>query len=357
MAMKNNPGKRVIVALSGGIDSTVATILLKEKGYTVGGITFFSNQLGNRDNLRIAEKIAQDLQIPWQPLDLTQEFQEIVVEYFCQAYLSGRTPNPCVICNWKIKFGLLLEKIKSWGADYLATGHYVNKEYLAKNKEFILKKGLDKNKDQSYFLYRLNQSVLSKVLFPLGKLTKDQVRLIAKRFNLINQYRKESQEICFISDDNYKEFLVQYIKKKIKRGKFIDREGKLLGEHQGLPFYTIGQRRGLGISANNRKYVLKIDDQRNEIVLGEEKYLYQNKMLVSELNFISGVVPTQPLKVEVKIRYNGQGSPAMIYPSNQDGKKRILVVFDQPQRAITPGQSAVFYQKDIVLGGGVIEKG
>lgn len=355
--MTNNPGKRVIVALSGGIDSAVATILLKEEGYTLGAITFYSNQLGNKENLRIAEKIAQDLQIPWQPLDLTKEFQEMVVEYFCQEYLSGRTPNPCVICNWKIKFGLLLEKIKFWEADYLATGHYVGKEYLVENKEFILKKGLDKNKDQSYFLYRLNQTVLSKVLFPLGKLTKDQVRLIAKRYKLKNQYRKESQEICFISDKNYQEFLIQYIKKKIKRGKFIDREGKLLGEHRGIPFYTIGQRRGLGISADSRKYVLKIDDQKNVIILGGEKDLYQNKMLVSELNFISGMVPPQPLKVEVKIRYNSQGSPAMIYPYNQDRQKRILVVFDQPQRAITPGQSAVFYQKDIVLGGGIIEKG
>lgn len=351
--MRNTTEKRVIIALSGGIDSAVAAILLKEEGYDLSGITFYTDHQEDKENLKLAENIAQDLQISWQALNLSEEFKKMVIDYFCQEYISGRTPNPCVICNWKIKFGLLLEKAKLWGADYLATGHYARKEYLNENKRFILKKGEDKSKDQSYFLYRLNQAVLSQVLFPLGRLKKDQVRLIAERYKLINQSRKESQEICFIPDNNYKAFLTRYREKGFKGGKFIDRKGKILGEHRGIPFYTIGQRRGLGISADRRKYVLEMDKRKNTITLGEEKDLYRSEMLVSHLNFISGKPPAQPLKVEVKIRYNGQGSSAMICPQNQS---RIAVVFDEPQRAIAPGQSAVFYLNDVVLGGGIIEK-
>jgi len=350
--MGNTTKGTVMVALSGGIDSSVAALLLKEEGYAVRGVTFSTSQGENKENLKLAESIAQDLQIPWQALDLSEEFKEIVIDYFCQEYTSGRTPNPCIICNWKIKFGLLLERARLWGADYLATGHYVLKEYHTANKKFILKKGKDKSKDQSYFLYRLNQEILSQVLFPLGKFKKNQVRLIAERYKLKNHSREESQEICFVPDNNYKAFLTQYLKKEIKRGKFIDREGRILGEHQGIPFYTIGQRRGLGISADRRKYVIEMDKKHNTITLGEEKDLYRKELRLSHLNFISGNLPSQPLKVEAKIRYNCKGSSATIYPQDQN---MVLVIFDEPQRAITPGQSAVFYLEDVLLGGGIIE--
>ncbi len=338
--------------MSGGVDSSLSAALLKEEGYDILGITIHNNY-ENSENLDLTEKIAEDLKISWRTLDLSKEFENIVIGYFGQEYIAGRTPNPCVICNLRIKFGLLLEKAKALGADYLATGHYALKEYDPTSHKFLLKRGVDEDKDQSYFLYRLNQQILSSVLFPLGKFKKSQTRELAKKYGLKNYQKEESQEICFIQDNNYRKFLVQHFKEGIRPGKFVDKEGKILGEHRGISFYTIGQRKGLGISSPKRRYVTKIDNYQNTITLGEDKDLYEDTLIVKDLSFVSGNELSQPLKAEVKIRYNGKESPALICPYTEG---KVLVIFEQPQRAITPGQSAVFYQKDIVIGGGIIEK-
>ena len=348
--MIKNLKKKVVVAMSGGVDSSLAAALLKEEGYDILGVTIHHYE-GN-ENLESVEQAAQNLKIPWYVLDFTKEFKNIVIDYFCQEYLTGRTPNPCVICNLKIKFGLLFEKAKSLNADYLATGHYAINGYDQKSKKFLLKRGVDENKDQSYFLYRLNQEILPYVLFPLGKFKKSQTRELAKKYGLKNYKKAESQEICFIRDDNYRKFLSQHIQDTVKPGKFINKEGKILGEHQGIPFYTIGQRKGLGVSLNKRMYVIEINPQQNVITLGDDKDLYKDKLSVKDLNFLSGDKLLKSIKSEAKIRYNSKKSPAIISPYNKD---KILIDFESPQRAITPGQSAVFYQGDIVVGGGTIE--
>jgi len=350
MAMFKKLKKKVVVAMSGGVDSSLAAALLKEKDYEVIGITIHHYE-GN-ENLESAEQAAQNLKIPWQALNFTKEFKNIVIDYFCQEYLIGRTPNPCVVCNLKIKFGLLLEKAKSLGADFLATGHYAINEYNQRSKKFLLKRGIDENKDQSYFLYRLNQEILPCVLFPLGKFKKSHTRELAKKYGLKNCKKAESQEICFIQGDNYRKFLTQHIKDTIKPGKFIDKVGNILGEHQGIPFYTIGQRKGLGVSLNKRRYVIEINPPQNVITLGDDKDLYRDKLLVKDLNFISGDKLSDSTKAEVKIRYNSKKSPAIISAYGED---MVLINFEESQRAITPGQSAVFYQGDLVVGGGIIE--
>jgi len=348
--MIKNLKKKVVVAMSGGVDSSLAAALLKEEGYDVLGITI--HHYDGNESLESAEQVAQNLEIPWHVLDFTKEFKSIVIEYFCNEYLAGRTPNPCVICNLKIKFGLLLEKAKSLGADYLATGHYAINEYNQKSKKFLLKRGIDESKDQSYFLYRLNQDVLPYILFPLGKFKKKQTREKAKKYGLKNYKKAESQEICFIRDDNYRKFLTQHIKGAIKPGKFIDKKENILGEHQGIPFYTIGQRKGLGVSLNKRMYVTKINFRQNVVTLGDDKDLYRGKLFVKDLSFISGNKLLETIKAEVKIRYNSKKSPAIISHYSKD---KVLIDFKKPQRAVTPGQSAVFYQGDVVVGGGIIE--
>lgn len=349
--MIKNLKKKVVVAMSGGIDSSIAAALLIEEGYEVLGVTMRLYE--GDENFEAAQQVAQQLDIPWHILDFRMEFNRLVIDYFCQEYLAGRTPNPCIICNLKIKFGLLLEKAKSLGADYIATGHYAINEYDKKSNRFLLKRGVDESKDQSYFLYRLNQDILPYVLFPLGRFKKSQSRELAKNFGLKNYKKEESQEICFIQEGDYRKFLRQNVLESIKQGKFVDKLGNILGAHQGIPFYTIGQRKGLGISSNTRKYVIKIDPQENTVILSEEEDLYQDKLIIKDLNFISGDKLSDSIKVEVKIRYNSKKAPAIVSPYKDD---EIVINFKKPQRAITPGQSAVFYQGDIVIGGGIIEK-
>lgn len=348
--IKNITKKVVVVAMSGGVDSSLAAALLKEEGYDVFGITIHHHD--NNESLESAEQAAQNLKIPWHVLDFTKEFKTIVIKYFCNEYFAGRTPNPCVICNLKIKFGLLLEKAKSLGADYLATGHYAINEYDQKSKKFLLKRGLDESKDQSYFLYRLNQNILPYVLFPLGKFKKNQTRELAKNYGLKNYKKKESQEICFIQGDNYRKYLIQNISKTIHPGKFKDKSGNILGEHQGIPYYTIGQRKGLGVSLNKRMYVAEINSHKNVIILSDDKDLYKDKLLVKDLSFVSGDKISYSMKTEVKIRYNSEKFSANISPYSKD---KLLIVFEKSQRAVTPGQSAVFYQGDVVVGGGIIQ--
>lgn len=361
--------KKVLVAMSGGVDSSTSAALLKEQGFEVVGIymrlwtPFRSLSFAGQ---RSAQKVAKHLGIPLHIIDLSKEFKKEIVDYFVSEYLAGRTPNPCVICNKKIKFGLLLQEAKRLECDFLATGHYSrikrqipNSKFQMSNKFQIpnskLLKGMDETKDQSYFLWQLSQKQLSKILFPLGNYKKDQTRKLAKKFGLHTAERRESQEICFVST-NYYEFLERIITNKIRKGLIVDTKGNVLGEHKGLPFYTIGQRQGLGIKADNPAYnpwyVVRLDVKNNKVIIGREEDLYQKEVNLKNINWISGRMPEKEVRCQVKIRYGMPAQRAVIRKQLTDN--RYQIVFDKPQRAVTPGQSAVFYSNSELLGGGII---
>ncbi|RKY31338.1 MAG: tRNA 2-thiouridine(34) synthase MnmA [Candidatus Omnitrophota bacterium] len=343
--------EKIAVGLSGGIDSSVAACLLKEKGYEIEGI-FMKIWDGKQPkpaccgDVEKVKEVADILEIPLHIIDLRKEYEEIVIEYFKNEYMKGRTPNPCVICNRFLKFGVLLDKIseKKIYFDYFATGHYARIGF--EKGRYILKKGKDPDKDQSYFLYLLNQKQLSKLIFPLGDYKKEKVKEIAKMYKLPVSDREESQD--FISPDKF--FFFDIGKRE---GEIVDKYGNVLGKHKGIIYYTVGQRRGLGIAMGKPYYVIGIDGKNNRIIVGEEKELFKKEFIVKNINLISVDKIEKPVRADVKIRYKHPPSPATIIPFEKDSLK---VIFDYPQRAITPGQSAVFYQEDIVLGGGIIEK-
>lgn len=339
--------EKVAVGLSGGVDSAVAALILKENGYSVFAVTMDTGFLTDKDFSQV-EKVAKFLNIPLYLLNLKKEFSQNIIDFFLQEYLAGRTPNPCVLCNQLVKFGFLKEFAIKKGAKYFATGHYVRKEY--QQARYILKKAKDKSKDQSYFLYQLSQEQLSSFLAPLGEISKKEVIEKAKK-SKVPARQAESQEICFIKEKNYAEFLVNNFSLKIEPGEIVDINGKVIGQHKGLIYYTIGQRKGLGISAKTPLYVIKIDASSNCLIVGEEKYLYAQEMLVENVNLVSISEIKQPLVVEVKIRSQHKGAKGIITCLARD---RIKVNFFTPQRAITPGQSAVFYQDDVLLAGGTI---
>ena len=379
MTKKN---KKVVVAMSGGIDSSVAAALLKRAGFSVIGVfmIFWSensqNQRWNKccspgAQMR-AREVAKRLNIPFYVLDLRKEFKEKIVDYFLKEIKKGVTPNPCVECNRFIKFGLLLQKAKSFGANFLATGHYARKRELKiKNEKlkiaYKLFRAKDKEKDQSYFLWRLTQKHLKHIIFPLGNLTKEEVRKLAQKFKLPVSGIPESQEICFIGG-SLEEFLKKYLKPK--PGKIVNKEGRVLGKHQGLIFYTIGQRKGIGLSGGPY-YVLEKDTKNNLLIVTKnEKDLYKKELIAKEVNWIAGTPPPFPARIKAKIRYLHKPASATVFsfspppplssPSLWEGEDYrrgwVKVVFDKPQRAITPGQSVVFYKRNEVLGGGIIEK-
>lgn len=357
---KNNS---VLVAMSGGIDSSVAAFLLKEDGYQVTGIYFFLvddkefEKTENKGQCRWnygrqrARITAQKLNIPLIEIDYRNQFKEIVIKDFVKKYVSGITPNPCVLCNERVKFRLLVEQAVKNRINFIATGHYVRAEKC--NNKYILKRGLDRKKDQSYFLYRLKKCVLSKCIFPLGKLQKQDVEKIACEIGLEPSNTKESQEICFIPENDYRDFIKQNNISGIanKEGNFVDLSGKILGKHKGIAFYTIGQRRKTGLSLNTRKYIVSINTKNNNIVIGSESDLYKKEFKVIDINYPSAEPIIEPTSLEVQIRYNSLPSTAKIFPL--PGKK-MRVIYEKPKRAITPGQSAVFYKEDIVIGGGTI---
>jgi len=356
----NNPMKkeRVVVAMSGGVDSSVAAALLKEQGYEVIGITMcFNLKDAERkkpaccgiQGIEDARRVCHKLGIKHYVLNMQKALSKHVIKDFLSEYAAGRTPNPCVRCNQYLKFGHLLKKALSLDAKYLATGHYVR---IVKTKAGLqLKKAKDLHKDQSYFLYRLGQDQLKHLLFPLGGYTKAQVRELARKFGLAVADKIGSQEICFLPEVDYRPFLKNYLKNKIKSGEVVDRAGNILGSHKGVAFYTIGQREGLGIALGHPVYVTKIDPKNNELTLGPKKDVLKKQLLVKDAHFI-----VKPIKkrvvLRVRIRYNHREAAAEVIPC----KNKLKIKFRQPQFAVTPGQSAVIYSGDSVLGGGIIEK-
>ena len=358
-------GKKIIAAMSGGVDSSVTAALMVKAGYDVIAVTM---RLGNHDTVEFdtdkpnccslegvedARRVSRLLDIPFYAFNYTNQFRKSIVDYFVDEYTAGRTPSPCVMCNKDLKFGKLLDQADQLGYNYVATGHYARIEQDVESERYLLRCGVDLQKDQSYFLFSLTQDQLSRAIMPLGELNKGQVRAIAREYNMLTADKPESQELCFIADDNYKRFLKDRIPEQIQPGSIVNQDDEKLGEHQGVPFYTIGQRRGLGVSAKTPLYVTQIRTKDNKIVVGESQSLMRDSMQVEDLNLISISKLESPLRAKVKIRYKDSGAMATILPL---GKTSAKVQFDSPRRAITPGQAAVFYHDDLVIGGGWISK-
>lgn len=355
--MRNKP-KKVIVGISGGVDSAVAAVLLKSQGCEVVGIFMKLGIAGDNESEKSARAVAEKLGIKFCVLNLRKKFKKRIIDYFISEYQKGRTPNPCVKCNQEIKFGLLMNKALSMGANFIATGHYVRLRREIPNPKsqtpkFIYKliKAKDKNKDQSYFLYTLTQNKLKHCLFPIGDYTKTEVREMARKYNLEIHDKKESQEICFIQTKYYGDFLKKYL--KLIPGEIVDKNGNILGKHKGLPLYTIGQRRDIGIGGTGPYYVTGMNHRKNQLIVSDntnDKKLFSKKLIAEKVNWISGKIPKLPLKIKAKVRYRMGECPAVIEKIN--GK--YAVSFSKPQRAIMPGQSVVFYKGDEILGGGII---
>jgi tRNA-uridine 2-sulfurtransferase len=358
--------KTAAVAMSGGVDSSLAAILLAQQGFQVFGVTMklwdyddvggSTNQKSsccNIDLIEGAKAVCAKFNIPHYVLNMAKDFEESVIADFVTEYKQGRTPNPCVVCNTRIKWDVLLEKVRSMGADYLATGHYAQVEFYPKSSRWILKKGLDQKRDQSYFLWGVKQDSLSKTLFPLGKMTKKRVRQLARENNLRTAENPESREICFVTDDNYRRFLKEYAGLDPQVGNVIDENGAVVGEHNGVVNYTIGQRRGLNIALGYPVYVKKIDAQKNEIHIASGENMKVSNFIVDSLNWVSIVEPYKEIDCNVKIRYTiREHSARLKVLENNDCE----IHLSEPIAAITPGQSAVFYNQDVVLAGGIIKE-
>jgi tRNA-specific 2-thiouridylase len=350
--------ERAVVAMSGGVDSSVAAALLKKQGYEVIGITMCFNLMDSKrkkpaccslQGIEDARRVAHKLGLRHYVLNMQKALEEHVIKNFCEEYIKGRTPNPCVRCNQYLKFDALLKKAASLDAKFLATGHYAR--IVKSSKGYLLKKARDSYKDQSYFLYRLNQNQLKYINFPLGNFTKIEVRRIAREFNLPIADKAASQEICFLPDGNYRFLLKVRLKMDTNPGNVIDRQGNLLGQHRGIAYYTIGQREGLGIAKGYPLYITRIDPKKNQIIVGSREDAEGGDFLVRDLSFILSPIK-KIIAAAVKIRYNHKEANAILKPIADT----IRVSFKEPQFAITPGQSAVFYDKDKVLGGGIIDK-
>jgi tRNA-specific 2-thiouridylase len=342
---------KVAVAMSGGVDSSVAAALLKQQGHEVIGVTMkLADNKNNQNAITDARKVTEKLGIPHHVVDLHDIFKRTIIADFCREYSLGRTPNPCVLCNRHIKFGILWEKAKGLGADFLTTGHYARIE-KTKRGVYLLKKGKDKHKDQSYFLCQLTQEQLERSLFPIGDLIKDRVRKIAKEMGLPVASRPESQEICFVADDDHARFLKEHYRGEIKMGPILDWQGKKLGEHKGIMFYTIGQRKGLGITATEPLYVTAIEPEKNAIIAGTKEQTYSSELIADNINWITESMSKKPIKVKTRIRYRHPEAESTVSIIDENS---VQVKFAKPQMAITPGQAVVFYDGDTVIGGGRI---
>ena len=351
--------KRALIAMSGGVDSSLAALLMKEKGYECIGCTMklYENEDAgiektktccSLDDVEDARNVACLLDMPFYVFNFTERFRAQVIDRFVQSYEEGRTPNPCIDCNRYMKFDKLYERAKLMGCEYIVTGHYARIE--KEDGKFFLKKALDETKDQTYVLYTLTQDQLAHTMFPLGDLTKRTVRNIAEKNGFINANKPDSQDICFVPDGDYASVIEKYTGRICMPGNFVDTEGNIMGRHKGIIHYTLGQRKGLGIAAGKPVYVCEIRPQTREVVLGNPEDLMRRDVYVSDFNWISGNAPGGRIRCTAKVRYRQSEQPAVLSVEGDI----VHIVFDQPQRAITPGQAAVVYDGDVVLGGGTI---
>ena len=356
MTSKN---KRVVLGMSGGVDSSVAVHLLQKAGYEVHGVhmLMIPDEFGaNPDAARDAESVAKQFNISFSVLDVRDKFRNIIIQQFANEYSNGRTPNPCVLCNKVFKFGFLADELQKFDADYISTGHYVNSTECVLgdkgNCYHLFHKAADAKKDQSYFLAMVNPDIVQKCIFPLGGLTQEEVRDIAREIGLPVAEKKDSQEICFIPDNDYKTCLNKVLPPSaFRKGKVFHADGSYLGEHTGIQNYTIGQRKGLGISLGKPAYVVALDAKRNRVILGDNEHLMADTLTASDNNYFIDVPIDEPFAIEAKIRYRAQAAPATLL-RHADGTS--TVTFAEPQRAITPGQYVAYYINDLLIGGGII---
>ena len=341
--------KYALVAMSGGVDSAVAAGLAMEAGFSCLGSTMVLCQ--KPEEIKDAEAVAQRLGLPFRIIDAAEPFRKLVQEEFLRCYEQGLTPNPCITCNRTVKFGYLLDRARELGCDTVVTGHYARVEWDEATGQYLLKKAADRQKDQSYFLSTLTREQLSHVYFPLGELTKEQVRRIAEDKGFLNAKKRDSQDICFVPDGDYMTFLETFSGKKYPAGDFLDREGNVVGRHRGAVAYTLGQRKGLGLAMGEPVYVCGKDIEKNTVTVGPNEALFSRALVAEDFNWIASPALTEPLRVMAKARSRMTEQPATVYP--EEGG-RVRVVFDEPQRAITPGQTVALYDGDTVLGGGRI---
>lgn len=354
--------KKVVVGMSGGVDSSVAAYLLKKQGYDVIGVTM---QIWQDEEIAAQEenggccglsavddarRVANALDIPYYVMNFKTDFKENVIDYFIDEYVNGRTPNPCIACNRYVKWESLLKRSMEIGADYIATGHYARVIKLS-NGRYTLKQSKTLAKDQTYALYNLTQEQLSRTLMPVGEYTKDEIRQIAADNNLLTANKPDSMEICFVPDDNYAKYICENSDYEDKEGNFVDIEGNVLGKHKGIIHYTVGQRKGLGISFGSPMYVIKLDPKKNEVVLGTNEDVFSKKLYCDRVNFMSIEDINDPIRVRAKVRYNHKGDMCTVTKVKED---LLMCEFDEPVRAITPGQAVVFYEDDYLVGGATI---